>query len=412
LLPALAERLHAAQRGLMGCACRDSDAASSDVYAALGGIRDQRPFWPCRGELTTFGHATGAGASGLIFVERVGSDWQGLMNERFQVVITDFITGPLEPELGVLGDLANVTALNAFSEEELIGRIEQADAIMLFHNLALTRKTIDRLQRCKLIVRCGAGVDNVDGVAARRRDIAVCNVPDYGTEEVADSAIGLMLALTRGIHGLNSRLRAGLGPWSHAPMAPLYRLRGRTLGIVGLGRIGTATALRAKALGLDVAFYDPYVPDGKDKSLGVRRLETLGELLAQSYVLSLHCPLTDETRHLIDAQAIAAMTLGAYLVNTARGAVVDTAAIPPAIASGQLGGAGIDVLAAEPPSDDDPLLRAWRDPQHPAHHRVIVNPHAAFYCEEGLLDMRLKGAQACRRALLGLPLRNVVNAAG
>ncbi|MBM4093969.1 MAG: C-terminal binding protein, partial [Planctomycetes bacterium] len=120
-------------------------------------------------------------------------------------------------------------------------------------------------------------------------------------------------------------------------------------------------------------------------------------------------PLTDETRHMIDAAALAKMRNGAYLVNTARGGVVDTRAIPEAIESGQLAGAAIDVLETEPPRDDDPLLVAWRDPHHPAHHRLIITPHAAFYCEHGMMDIRRKTAEACRRALAGEPIRNVVN---
>jgi D-3-phosphoglycerate dehydrogenase/C-terminal binding protein len=160
---------------------------------------------------------------------------------------------------------------------------------------------------------------------------------------------------------------------------------------------------------MDVRFYDPYVPDGRDKSLGVSRVETMDELLAESHAVSLHCPLTAETRHLINAATIAKLPPGSLLINTARGAIVDTTALPAALASGHLSGAGIDVLEVEPPPADHPLLVAWRDPQHPAYDRLIINPHAAFYSQEGLLDMRIKGSQACRRALLGLPLRNVVN---
>jgi D-3-phosphoglycerate dehydrogenase/C-terminal binding protein len=208
---------------------------------------------------------------------------------------------------------------------------------------------------------------------------------------------------------LNSRLRADGGAWSYTQAVPLHRLRGSVFGVVGLGRIGSAAALRAKAIGMDVAYVDPYKPDGYDKSLGVRRVESIDELLAQCDVLSLHCPLTDETRHLIRAETIARMKRGAFLVNTARGAIVRTADIPAAIASGQLAGAGIDVLEIEPARADDPLVAAWRNPSHPAHDRVILNPHAAFYSEEGLMDMRTKGADACRRAILGMPLRNVVN---
>lgn len=331
------------------------------------------------------------------------------MSERARVVITDFITDDLQPERSILGELAEVVALNAYSESELVGQIESADAVMLYHNLALRRDSIERLTRCRLIVRCGVGIDNVDHAFARSRGITVANVPDYGTEEVADSAIGLMLALARGIAPLNSRLRLGQSEWSYQAAAPLRRLRGRVFGIVGLGRIGTATALRAKALGMDVVYFDPYRPDGTDKALGVWRAESLADLLSEAFVLSLHCPLTSQTRHLIDAKALARLPRRAYLVNTARGGLVDVSALLAALADGHLAGAGIDVLPQEPPAADDPLLAAWRDPSHPAYDRLILNPHSAFYSEEGLMDMRTKGAHACRKALLGQPIPNVVN---
>ncbi len=328
---------------------------------------------------------------------------------RFKVIVTDFITGQPDIEEEILGDIADVQALDASNERELVGHIEDADAIMLYHNLSLRRRTVERLNHCKLIVRCGVGYDNVDHALAGTRGIPVANVPDYGTEEVADSSIGLMLALTRGITFLNSRLRSEQGLWSYAQAAPLRRLRGQTFAIVGLGRIGTAAAHRARALGMNVIYYDPHKADGYDKAEGIQRVETLDELLKRAYVLSLHCPNTPETHHMIDSAAIAKMPVGCFIVNTARGAVVDTSAIPDAIASGQLAGAGIDVLETEPPIADEPLVKAWRDPNHPAHHRVLINPHSAFYSTEGLNDMRTKGAEACRRALLGEPIRNLVN---
>ncbi|HZZ28855.1 MAG TPA: C-terminal binding protein [Pirellulales bacterium] len=328
---------------------------------------------------------------------------------RFLVAITDFVTGSLEPEEKILGDIADVVALNGFHENEIVDRLENAHAMMVYHNLSITRPTLERLKCCKLIVRCGVGIDNVDYKFARTRGIPMCNVPDYGTEDVADSAIGMALALTRGIHRQNSQLRAGLGEWLYTQAAPLQRLRGKVFAIVGFGRIGTAVALRAKAMGMDVVFYDPLLPDGNDKSIGVRRAETPEELLRQAYIVSLHCPLTEESRHFINAQSLAWLPKGSYLVNTSRGAVVDTSAISAAIASGQLAGAALDVLPQEPPAENDPLIRAWRDPNHPAHHRLIVNPHAAFYTEQGFRDMRTKGAAAIRRALTGQRLRNVVN---
>lgn len=326
-----------------------------------------------------------------------------------RVVIADFINDDLATEREILAGVAEVEALDCLREEQLWPRVDDADAIMLYHCLGVSRATIERLTRCKLIVRCGVGFDNVDRAFARQRGISVANVPDYGTEEVADSAIGMALSLTRGIHLYNSRLRDNRGDWMYTQAAPVYRLRGRTFGIVGLGRIGSATAVRAKSLGMNVVFYDPYLPDGWDKALGVRRVESLGELLSISHVLSLHCPLNPETQHLMNAETITQMPRGSFLVNTARGGVVDVNALPAALESGQLAGAAIDVLEQEPPIEDQPVLKAWRDPSHPAYDRLILNPHAAFYSQEGLQDMRVKGAHACRRVLLGESLRNIVN---
>ncbi len=331
------------------------------------------------------------------------------MNSRFQVVVTDYLNDDLAPERTILDGCADIVALAASDEVQLVGKVEKAHAVILYHELSISRNTIERLENCRLIVRGGVGVDNVDLSYARERGIPVANVPDYGSEEVADSALALALSLARGVHFLNNRMRSRRGRWAPHDVMPLERLRGSRFGVVGLGRIGSAAALRAKAFGFDVQFYDPYKPDGYDKALGIRRCETLEELLQSSRIVSLHCPLTDETRHMIRAETIARMRPASYLVNTARGDVVDTASIPPAIASGQLAGVGIDVLRREPPDEDDPLIAAWRDPQHPAYDRLIVNPHAAFYCEQGMMDIRHKTAEACRRVLTGLPLRNVVN---
>ena len=332
------------------------------------------------------------------------------MSKGFKVVVTDFVEEPATFEREILGKHAEVETLQAMGEENLVGKVEDADAIMIYHYVTITRPTIERLEKCRLIVRCGVGYDNIDYRFARERGIDVANVPDYGSEEVADSAIGMALALARGFHFLNNRLRDDpVAPWSYELTKPLRRLRGETFGIVGVGRIGTATALRAKALGMEVAYHDPYAPDGRDRSLGIRRVEELDDLLRQSHILSLHCPGTEETTNLIDEQALSLMPEGSYLVNTARGIVTDGDAVANALESGNLAGAAIDVLPQEPPAEDTPLLQAWRDPDHPAHHRLILNPHAAFYSEEGIDDMRIKGSNNCLRVLKGLPPRNLVN---
>jgi len=328
---------------------------------------------------------------------------------EFHVVVTDFIQPPLNVEEEILRGVARVEALNACGEEDLRGRIEDADAIMMYHFVTLSESTLRRLKKCRLIVRCGVGVDNVDHRIARELGIPVANVPDYGAEEVADTAIGMILTLTRGIHYTNSRLQRGTGPWSYEQIIPIHRLRGRTLGIVGMGRIGIATALRAKSLGLRVIFYDPHVPDGRDKSIGIEQVESLKDLLRQSDIVSTHCPRTPETQHIIDATAIAQMRPGSFLINTARGGVVDAQAVLEAIERNHLRGAALDVLEVEPPTGSEPLIAAWRNPDHPAFDRIILNPHSAFYSEEGLMDMRVKGSRNCRRVLTGEIPRNVIN---
>lgn len=326
-----------------------------------------------------------------------------------KVIITDFISEPLDYEREILGDIADVTALGAAREPELVGRIEEADVIVMYHLLSIGRETIERLKHCRFIVRGGVGFDNVDRVAARERGIDVANVPDYGTEDIADTAIAMMMTLARGVHTLNSRLRRGEGPWHYSQVVPVRRLRGRVFGVIGIGCIGMATALRAKAMGMDVVFYDPLVPQGLDKALGVRCVETLEELLRQAHVLSVHCPLNEHTKAMINAETLALMKPGGFLINTARGGIVDPHAVLGAIASGHLAGAGLDVLPVEPPDAQDPLILAWRDPAHPAHDRLIINPHSAFYTEEGLADMRIKSSHNVRRVLLGEKPWNVVN---
>jgi D-3-phosphoglycerate dehydrogenase/C-terminal binding protein len=328
-----------------------------------------------------------------------------------KVVITDFIEieDELKPERTVLDGVADVTAIAARTDDELSGKIEDAAALITFHYSVITAASLDRMDRCKVIARAGVGYDNVDLAGARARGIPVVNVPDYGSEEVADTAIGMTLAMTRGVHYFNSRLRAGLGDWNYTEAAPLYRLRGRVFGIVGLGRIGTAAAIRAKALGMRVRYFDPYRQDGYDKALGIERADTLEDLLKNVYVLSVHCDLNSTSEGLIDQDVIGAMPRGSYLVNTARAAVVVADAVVRALESDHLAGAALDVLVTEPPEEADPVVAAWRDPHHPAHHRLILNPHAAFYCEEGFDELRSKAARSCRAAILGEPLRNVVN---
>jgi phosphoglycerate dehydrogenase-like enzyme len=237
----------------------------------------------------------------------------------------------------------------------------------------------------------------VDIAAAASRGIPVSNVPDYATEEVADHAIALTLALVRQIRPFTRHVAGGGWEWSAG--AGARRLRELTFGIVGCGRIGTATALRARALGFRVVFYDPYLPPGFERGLGLERADTLEQLLASSDVVSLHVPLTGETRGLFGPAQFAAMRPGSWFVNTSRGAVVRHEALAAALSNGTLAGAGLDVLEKEPAGALDLL----------AFPNVLVTPHAAFYSVESLEEVRRTSSGMIRDVLETGRLRHVVN---
>jgi C-terminal binding protein len=316
---------------------------------------------------------------------------------RFRVVVTDFLD-ETSVEAPILEDLADIVTANATSEEELFPYVEDADVLLVYHDISrLTEAVFARAPRCRGVVRAGVGFNNIDLLATGRRGIVVCNVPDYGSEEVADHSMMLLLAIIRRLLPSDSSIRGGAWDYRTALEAP--RLRGKTLGLVGCGRIGTAMALRAKAFGLDVVFYDPYLAPGVDKALGVRRAARLEELLQQSQFVSLHCYLDESSYHLIDGRALRRMPRNGVLINTARGPVVDQAALIEALDSGHLLGAGIDVCEIEP-LDDDRLRR---------HPRVVLTPHSAFYSIEGFVELRSKTAEEARRLLLGQPPRCLVN---
>lgn len=315
------------------------------------------------------------------------------------VLITDFLDRP-DIEAQVLGDLARLVPAKAGDEAQLAPHLSTADAMLVFHDIPMIgAATLEKAARCRGVVRAGVGYNNLDIEAAGRLGIPVCNVPDYGSEEVADHSILMLLALARRLVDCHQSIRDG--GWDVAVVHGAPRLRGRVLGLVGCGRIGCATALRGKALGLDVVFFDPLAVPGLDKALGVRRAATLHELMAQSHFVSAHCYLDATTHHLIGAEALARMPPGGYVINTARGPVVDQAALLAALDSGHLAGAALDVVEREPLDDD--RLRM--------HPKVLLTPHVAFYSTEGYDELRRKAAEEVRRLLLGEPPRCPVNSA-
>jgi len=265
---------------------------------------------------------------------------------------------------------------------------------------------------CRIAVRAGVGFDNLDGEAWGKRAVPVCNIPDYGTTEVADHAIALMLALTRGTAPYHRMLsKAPREGWRFAEAPLVRRLRGAFFGVIGMGRIGMATALRAKAFGMKVLFYDPHLPSGIELSLGFERALELKSLVANADVLSIHAPLDQSTAGLVNRDLLGMSKRGQILINTARGPIVDLDAVMESLQSGQLGGAGLDVLPEEPANLSHPLIKSYHEEASWLEGRLILTPHAAFYSPSSVEDLRRKSFEVVQNYLTKKILMNCVNSA-
>jgi phosphoglycerate dehydrogenase-like enzyme len=286
----------------------------------------------------------------------------------------------------------------------------EVDGLMIMRH-AVSAADIECFPRLRAIVRMGVGYDKIDRPAAAARNILVCNVPDYGTTEVADHAMALVLALRRGIILYHERLRSNPpAPWGALKNAQISRLRTQTFGIVGLGRIGTAVALRARAFGFRVMFYDPYLPNGADLALGIGRAATLEDLLRQTDTLSVHTPLTPETRGMLGRDELALLRPNSVVVNAARGPIIDLDALLALLRTGHIAAAGLDVLPVEPPVDPIPaILRAYREREPGLEGRLVITPHAAWLTPESEHDTRVKSAETMRAALLTNCPQNVIS---
>ncbi|MEN9807620.1 MAG: hypothetical protein RL756_2140 [Pseudomonadota bacterium] len=272
------------------------------------------------------------------------------------------------------------------------------------------RVYMEKLERCRIYVKPAVGFDEVPLEVWGELGIPVCNTPDYGTREVADHAMALMLTLAKGIafhdealrHEPRRHWRPALNPFGQ-------RLADCTMGIVGLGRIGTAVALRAKAFDMDVVFHDPYKPSGSELALGIRRADTLAELMAQCDIVSVHTPLNESTRHLIGVDALAAAKPGLMLINTARGPVVDIDALHDAMQSGTVLTAGLDVLPEEPANTERKLIAAWHRGDEWIRSRLLITPHSAFFTPQSMRDIRSFSGRTAARYLRDGRLENCVN---
>ena len=328
----------------------------------------------------------------------------------FTMLYPDSRSDVLDLEQNVFG--ADTSFINprkkSFGEIDLAAW-QNCDGIVVAR-IQMNTTVVPHLKKCRIIVRNGVGFDNVDLKLCGEAGIAVCNVPDYGTTEVADTAIAMMLAFARGTAIYDATLR--LDPtanWTHTHNVTARRLRGATYGVIGMGRIGTASALRAKAFGMNVVFYDPNLSIGAELSFGFTRAAKLEDLLKVADVITIHAPLTTETEKMINADAVSKMKPGVYLISTARGPICDTGALLEGLKSNRILAVGLDVLPSEPATLADPLVKAWQANEPWLKGRVRMGPHSGFYSPDSLVDLRTKAAQTACLYLKDNKLINCVN---
>jgi D-3-phosphoglycerate dehydrogenase len=314
-----------------------------------------------------------------------------------KVVITDYLFEDLQPEIDALRGVAEVVAFRDYPGPERLLEVARDAEGLVSQATHIPAEIIDQLQNCRILARYGVGYDLIDVEAATRRGIPVCNVPDYCTDEVADHTLALALTLLRKVPVTLEYLRGG--GWNQNPLRPIRRLSSLTYGVYGFGRIGRAVAQRAKSFGFQVIACDPHVDDAAFAEAGVERVDAHG-ILTRSDLLSLHMLLNRETRHLMNDETLALMKRDACLVNTARGAIVDTEALERALAREHLQAVALDVLEVEPIAADNPL---WRFPN------VWMTPHIAWYSEESLRQLQRQIGEECARVLRGEAPRNAVN---
>ena len=312
------------------------------------------------------------------------------------VAVSDSVFPSLDPAREVLSSIgAELRMAPASTPEAIVRASADADALLVTY-AKITAEMIAQMKRCRIISRFGIGVDNVDIAAATTAGIVVTKVPDYCIDEVSDHALALLLALVRKIPFANAHVHAG--SWEMSAVVPIHRVRGSVLGLVGFGRIPQLVAPKAQAFGIRVVASDPYVPAEVFAGAGVERVD-FPRLLQISDYVSIHSPLLAETRNLFNAEAFRQMKPTAYLINTARGPIVDEAALAEALDAGHLAGAALDVMPQEPPVNSPLVGRA----------DVIITPHTSFYSEESLVELQVKAAEEVVRVLGGRAPRNPVN---
>ena len=319
----------------------------------------------------------------------------GVMSKK--VLITDYVWPSIDPEREVLEAAGFELVVAPDPSEATLAKLaKDVDAIM-FCFAQVTEKVVRSAEKCVVASRYGIGVDNVNIPVCTELGIVVTNVPDYCIDEVSEHALGMIFALNRRLMPHTGEVKDG--GWNKVALnKPMRRMNGATLGVIGFGRIGRAIAQRASAFGMKTIAYDPMIEAGKE--IGSTRTTTFEDVIAGSDFITVHVPLTPQTRGMIGKKELAAMKPGSIIVNCARGGLIDESALAEALASGHLAGAGLDVMEPAPPTGDHPLLK---------QENVIITPHTAFFSQASTLELERRTAQEVVRVVGGAPPENFIN---
>jgi lactate dehydrogenase-like 2-hydroxyacid dehydrogenase len=315
---------------------------------------------------------------------------------KLKVGVSDYVNPPFAVESEALGDSYELIYLDSLSADDFARKnVSDLDALLVWH-AEISEETVKLLKSCRVVVRYGVGYDLIDVCALEKAGIPFCNTPDYGTEEVADTGAAMIMHHVRRIGEYDYQCRHYAQGWQEHTLKTLSRSSGMTLGIIGVGRIGTALIRRMQPFGFKIIGFDPKQPSGHEKAIGYERVNDLDELLGRSDIVSIHCPANDQTRGLINDGFIEAMKQGSILVNTARGSIIDSLdPIENALRNWKLRAVALDVLPSEPP-EKHPLIDAWRLDEQWLKGRLTITPHTAYYSEAAWKEMRFKAAETVR----------------
>tara|TARA_A100001035_G_C27738208_1_gene480181 strand:- start:117 stop:1085 length:969 start_codon:yes stop_codon:yes gene_type:complete len=315
----------------------------------------------------------------------------------------------------ISSDLVSVTdhITNFSIEENILGdffhnKVSDKTTILLVWHKVIDEDFLNFHPSVRAIVRYGVGYDNIDLDSCKKRNITVANTPDYGIDEVSDSAIAMILTLTRKIGALESLALSDPNYWLGKEIKlKMKRLNTLSLGIIGLGRIGGSIAKKFLPFSKNIGFYDPYLSNGYEKVYGIKRFNNLDNLLIESDIISINTPLNDETRGMVNEDFLNKMKQGSYLVNLSRGPIVkDKGIILKNLISNQLEGYATDVWTEEPPLQNDNLYKAWKENRHNIRTKIIVNPHTSYFSSEALEESRIKACSTCLDIINNRPINN------